>query len=288
MILIVELKMMGEYEQNISIEKENKIKIIDYKMFLNFYKYFYLKQDLFIQNKEITKKDCVIIDITSVSSIFKQMEFSKGTILYDYISLKYNEIPQEDKQKFYNEYLNQIDILKEKLNINSKIIPEDSIDKVVLQNIDISIDFDNLLETFNEILNKVMKENINKTYIIFYDSKLIEIKPESDNYYLFDVNQFLDIKEYNLLISQNINELDVNYLINYIENIWPMNYEENEICFLLEHYFKYLIYLKDISIFNEKLYLIGIILNKTYNLQQKINCTNSNVNNIIKSFIDTF
>ena len=216
------------------------------------------------------------------------MEFSKGTILYDYISLKYSEIPLEDKQKFYNEYLNQIDLLKEKLNINSKIIPEDSIDKVVLQNIDISIDFDNLLETFNEILNKVMKENINKIYIIFYDSKLIEIKPESDNYYLFDVNQFLDIKEYNLLISQNINELDVNYLINYIENIWPMNYEENEICFLLEHYFKYLIYLKDISIFNEKLYLIGSILNKTYNLQQKINCTNSDINNIIKSFIDTF
>lgn len=279
---------MGEYEQNISIEKENKIKIIDYKMFINFYKYFYLKQDLFIQNKEITKKDCLIIDITSVSSIFKQMEFSKGTILYDYISLKYSEIPLEDKQKFYNEYLNQIDILKEKLNINSKIVPEDSIDKVVLQNIGISIDFDNLLETFNEILNKVMKENINKIYIIFYDSKLIEIKPESDNYYLFDVNQFLDIKEYNLLIGQNINELDVNYLINYIENIWPMNYEENEICFLLEHYFKYLIYLKDISIFNEKLYLIGFILNKTYNLQQKINCTNSDINNIIKSFIDTF
>lgn len=288
MILIVELKLMGEYEQNISIEKENKIKIIDYKMFINFYKYFYLKQDLFIQNKEITKKDCLIIDITSVSSIFKQMEFSKGTILYDYISLKYSEIPLEDKQKFYNEYLNQIDILKEKLNINSKIVPEDSIDKVVLQNIGISIDFDNLLETFNEILNKVMKENINKIYIIFYDSKLIEIKPESDNYYLFDVNQFLDIKEYNLLIGQNINELDVNYLINYIENIWPMNYEENEICFLLEHYFKYLIYLKDISIFNEKLYLIGFILNKTYNLQQKINCTNSDINNIIKSFIDTF
>ena len=288
MILIVELKFLGEYEQNISIEKENKIKIIDYKMFINFYKYFYLKQDLFIQNKEITKKDCIIIDITSVSSIFQQMEFSKGTILYDYISLKYSEIPLDDKQKFYNEYLNQIDILKEKLNINSKIIPEDSIDKVVLQNIDISLDFDNLLETFNDILNKVMKENINKIYIIFYDSKLIEIKPESDNYYLFDVNQFLDIKEYNLLIGQNINELDVNYLINYIENIWPMNYEENEICFLLEHYFKYLIYLKDISIFNEKLYLIGFILNKTYKLNQRINCTNSDINNIIKSFIDTF
>lgn len=285
---IVELKLTGEYEQSISIEKENKIKIVDYKTCLNFYKHFYLKHDLFIQNKEITKKDCIVIDVSSIVNIIKQMEFNKGTLLYDYVIQMYGEIPLDNKQLFYNDYLNQVEILKKKLNINFEVLPEDNIDKVVLQNIDINIDFNSLLEAFNKILNKVMKENINKTYIIFYDSKLIEIKMESDNYYLFDVNQFLNIKEYNLLISQNIVEFNLDSLNSYVEDIWPMNYEENEIYFLLEHYFKYLIYLKDISIFNEKLYLIGIILNKTYKLNQKINCTNSNINNIIKSFIDTF
>ncbi len=285
---MVELKFTGEYEQSFSIEKDNKIKIIDYETYLNFYKYFYLKQNLFIQNKEITKKDCIVIDISSVFNILKQMEFNKGTLLYEYISLIYNEVHLEDKQPFYYEYLNQIEILKDKLNSDFEIIPEENLDKVVLQNIDININLDSLLSNFNCILNKILLENINKTYIIFHDSKLIEIKPESDNYYLFDVNQFLDIKEYNLLVTKNVNEFNLNSLVNYIESIWPINYEENEICFLLEHYFKYLIYLKDISIFNEKLYLIGIILNKIYNLQQKLYCTNLNINNIIKSFIDTF
>ena len=236
-------------------------------MFLNFYKHFYLKQGLFIQNKEITKKDSIIIDITSIYNILKQMEFSKGTILYDYILGKYNDILLEDKQKFYNKYLNQINILKEKINVNLEVIIEENLDKIILQNIDISVNYNNLLQILNNILNKVIKENINKTYIIFYDSNLVEIEIKYDNYYLFDINQFSDLSDYNLLISQNINEFDINNLARYIEEIWPIEYKDNEICYLLEHYFKYLIHLKNVSISNEKLYLIGTILNKTYKLQ---------------------
>ena len=287
MIAIVELKISGEYEQSISIEKNNKIKIIDYKTFLNFYKYFYLKKDLFIQNKEITKKDCIIIDVTSINALIKQMEYSKGTLMYDYISLVYGEMPLDEKQTFYSEYLKQVEILKEKLEINSEIITEDNIDKVILQNIEVDINFDNIFNTFNKILNKVMKDNINKNYIIFYNSKILNIELENDNYYLFDINQFLDIKDYNLLITEDINEFDESSLISYIENLWPLAYEENEISFLVEHYFKYLIYLDNVNIANDKLYLVGLIIKKNYKLDQKITCTNPNLSNIIKSFIDT-
>ena len=286
-IAIVELKISGEYEQSISIEKNNKIKIIDYKTFLNFYKYFYLKKDLFIQNKEVTKKDCIIIDVTSINALIKQMEYSKGTLMYDYISLVYGEMPLDEKQTFYSEYLKQVEILKEKLEINSEIITEDNIDKVILQNIEVDINFDNIFNTFNKILNKVMKDNINKNYIIFYNSKILNIELENDNYYLFDINQFLDIKDYNLLITEDINEFDESSLISYIENLWPLAYEENEISFLVEHYFKYLIYLDNVNIANDKLYLVGLIIKKNYKLDQKITCTNPNLSNIIKSFIDT-
>ena len=286
-IAIVELKISGEYEQSISIEKNNKIKIIDYKTFLNFYKYFYLKKDLFIQNKEVTKKDCIIIDVTSINALIKQMEYSKGTLMNDYISLVYGEMSLDEKQTFYSEYLKQVEILKEKLEINSEIITEDNIDKVILQNIEVDINFDNIFNTFNKILNKVMKDNINKNYIIFYNSKILNIELENDNYYLFDINQFLDIKDYNLLITEDINEFDESSLISYIENLWPLAYEENEISFLVEHYFKYLIYLDNVNIANDKLYLVGLIIKKNYKLDQKITCTNPNLSNIIKSFIDT-
>ena len=102
-----------------------------------------------------------------------------------------------------------------------------------------------------------------------------------------DINQFLDIKEYNLLITEDINEFDESSLISYIENLWPLAYEENEISFLVEHYFKYLIYLDNVNIANDKLYLVGLIIKKNYKLNQKITCTNPNLSNIIKSFIDT-
>ena len=83
MIQIIDLKISGEYEKYISIEKDNKLKIINYKIYLDFYKYFYLKQGLFIQNKEVNKKDFIVIDVTSIIGIIKQMEFSKGSIFYE-------------------------------------------------------------------------------------------------------------------------------------------------------------------------------------------------------------
>lgn len=288
MILLIDLKIVGEHERNISIEKHNKLKIINSKTYLNFYKYFYLKKDILIQNKELSKKDYIIIDITSFVGIIRQMEFSKGSIFYEYVTDIYENFSLEDKEKFYREFLNQVDMLREKINIDFEIIAEDNIDKVIMQNLDIEINFDILLEKFIEVLNKVMIENVNKTYIIFYDSKIIDIKLDGNNYYLFDVNQFLDISSYNLLISNEVIEFSLDSLIDYVESIWPVDYTDGEIKSLLIHYFKYLIYLDYFDTVSVEIYLIGIILNKIYGLSQKINYTKEINNNIIKSFIDTF
>lgn len=288
MIQIIDLKISGEYEQNISIEKDNKLKIINYKTYLDFYKYFYLKQNLFVQNKEVNKKDFIVIDVTNVNGIIKQMEFNKGNIFYEYVINTYNNISLDKKEPFYLEFLKQIDVLKENLDVNFEFVEEDNIDKVIMQNMDININFDNLFQTFLTTLNKVVNENITKTYIIFYDSKILDIKLDSDNYYLFDLNQYLDIDKYNLLISSDVQEFNVNSLVNYIESIWPKGYEEDEIRILLKHYFKYLIYLNEFDTVSIELYILGIILNKTYGLKQKINYTKPINDNIIKSFIDTF
>lgn len=287
-IQIIDLKISGEYEKNISIEKDNKLKIINYKTYLDFYKHFYLKQDLFIQNKEVNKKDFIVIDVTSIIGIIKQMEFSKGSIFYEFVINTYNDTSLDKKEPFYQEFLKQIDILKENLNVDFEFIEEDNIDKVIMQNIDININFNILFETFLTILNKVVNENITKTYIIFYDSKILDIKLDSDNYYLFDLNQYLDIDKYNLLISSDVQEFNINFLVNYIESIWPKGYEENEIRVLLKHYFKYLIYLNEFDTVSIELYILGIILNKTCGLNQKIVYTKPIDDNIIKSFIDTF
>ena len=116
-IQIIDLKISGEYEQNISIEKDNKLKIINYKTYLDFYKYFYLKQNLFVQNKEVNKKDFIVIDVTNVNGIIKQMEFNKGNIFYEYVINTYNNISLDKKEPFYLEFLKQIDVLKENLEV---------------------------------------------------------------------------------------------------------------------------------------------------------------------------
>lgn len=279
---------MGEYEKCLSIEKNNKLKIINNKTYLNFYKYFYLKRDVIVQNKEINKKDFVVIDLTSTTVIIKQMEFNKGSIFYDYVTYKYNNISLEEKDKFYQEFLKQIDLLKESLKVDYEIVEEDNIDKVIIQNIDININFDNLFETALKVLNEIVKENVTKIYIIFYNSRLLNIKLDSDNYYLFDVNQYLDINECNLLFCDDIYNLNFSSLINYVENIWPKNYEDNEIKLYLNHYFKYLIYLNEFDTLSIEIYLIGLILNKLYGLNQKINCKKPILDNVIKSFVDKF
>ena len=56
----------------------------------------------------------------------------------------------------------------------------------------------------------------------------------------------------------------------------------------MKHYFKYLIYLNEFDTVSIELYILGIILNKTYGLNQKIVYTKPINDNIIKSFIDTF
>ena len=47
------LKLAGKVEENITIEKNNKVLITNYDKYIEFYKYFYEMSNIFIENKEI-------------------------------------------------------------------------------------------------------------------------------------------------------------------------------------------------------------------------------------------
>ena len=49
---MINLKLAGQKEENIDIEKYNKIKIINYNKYIEFYKYFYERSNLFIENSQ--------------------------------------------------------------------------------------------------------------------------------------------------------------------------------------------------------------------------------------------
>lgn len=283
---MINLKFAGQYEENIQIEKDNKVCVVNYNKYIEFYKYFYERTNIFLENKEITKKDCVFIDVTNVGSIIKELEFKKNTLLYDYIQIKYDEMDIMEKDEFYESFLKQLNTLKKSINLEFDIIPEDTIDKVVMQNINIDIKYENLIEEFKKILQYLLSYNFNKTYFIFYDSRLLDINKDLVNCYSFDFNPHLNACEYNILIINEVKELNYDNLINYLKALWPIDYYDDEIENLVDDYFKYGIHLSKFITKKEKLYLLGAILKKNYSLNQEISCNKTIFDSIIKSFID--
>ena len=280
------LKLAGKVEENITIEKNNKVLITNYDKYIEFYKYFYEMSNIFIENKEILKKDCVFIDITTIAGIIKELEFKKNTLLYDFILIKYNEIDINKKDEFYSVFLNQIEYVKSNMNLEFELIPEEIIDKVIIQNINTKINYARLIKDFENILHFVVSYNINKTYIIIYNSSFFQMSRNLDNCYTFDVNSYLNVKDYNILISDEIRNINYELLIEYLKEIWPVDYFEQEIENLLEEYFSYGIHKKIFKNKKEKMYLLSSIINKEYKFHQEITCDKVVFDSIIKSFID--
>ncbi len=283
---MINLKLAGKVEENITIEKNNKVLITNYDKYIEFYKYFYEMSNIFIENKEILKKDCVFIDITTIAGIIKELEFKKNTLLYDFILIKYNEIAINKKDEFYSAFLKQIEYLKSNMNLEFELIPEEIIDKVIIQNINTKINYARLIKDFENILHFVVSYNINKTYIIIYNSSFFQMSRNLDNCYTFDVNSYLNVKDYNILISDEIRNINYELLIEYLKEIWPVDYFEQEIENLLEEYFSYGIHKKIFKNKKEKMYLLSSIINKEYKFHQEITCDKVVFDSIIKSFID--
>lgn len=283
---MINLKLSGRLEENVRIEKDNKIKIINYDKYIDFYTHFYKRNNLYIENKEITKKDCIFIDASSMYSIISEMQFKKGTLLYEYVSSVYNNIDVDIKDEFYQSFVKQVEIINDLVDNNMSIIPEDAIEKVVLQNAYVEIENDKLIEEFVKILNYVISGNINLTYIVFYNSQIMNIEKNYDNCYTFDLNNYLDIRNYNLIIVDEIREFRYEILVEYLKNIWPIDYIEEEEENLIAEYFNFVIYLKKFITQKEKLFLMSKILNKEYKIKQEIECNKLIFDSIIKSFVD--
>ena len=283
---MINLKLSGRQEENVRIEKDNIIKIINYDKYIDFYTHFYKRNNLYIENKEITKKDCIFIDASSMYSIISEMQFKKGTLLYEYVSSVYNNIDVDIKDEFYQSFVKQVEIINDLVDNNMSIIPEDAIEKVVLQNAYVEIENDKLIEEFVKILNYVISGNINLTYIVFYNSQIMNIEKNYDNCYTFDLNNYLDIRNYNLIIVDEIREFSYEILVEYLKNIWPIDYIEEEEENLIAEYFNFVIYLKKFITQKEKLFLMSKILNKEYKIKQEIECNKLIFDSIIKSFVD--
>lgn len=286
MIKVLKLKIVDEYEKVYKIRRKNNIKILNYEEYLKFFITIYKKDKVYIENSEIKSKDYLVVDLTSPFSIMKNFEYEKEAILYDYINTCYTEVSEEEKIEIHNKLTQIIKKLEINTELNIKLDLEENIIKYIKQNLTIENNINNISESINKIIKKNIEFNPKVTYIIFYNSNIIDINIEEDKIYLFDVNQNKEIKEYNMIISKEVDEFIYDLLISQIKNIWPIEYNEGEIEELLNEYFKFYSNETKIVPKDEKILIISKIMNNLYKLNKKIEYYPSIKNNAISCYID--
>lgn len=271
---------------NILIDKTNNILYKNKNQVLEFINYFYKAFDkqckIYISNNLINNKEYVIFNFMDISSILYNFKYIKGSLLYDYCDI----IIQKQDEEFTILAESDLKMLVDKIVSESKLnLQYDynfSVNKIISALFDINLNF-NIREISNNInimLNLIMKENANKEYLIFIDSNFINVKLNSDNYCLFDISSRFEAKEYNIFISNEIQNYDYDLILNQIKYMWPKEYSNYEIENILNDYLCLYFNKRTIYTDSENIMIISNIFNKLYDYDQKCIMRNDNNNSI--------
>lgn len=273
------------------ITKENKILVINKREYFNFYNYFYdlLKNknkniEIRLGEKIIDTKNTFAFSFQDFTEILEHLSYKKGTLFYEYISgmLVESEMLDNDTLLY-----NLVDIVKNilsKTELNIDYDVEDNIEKILLNAVDFTLNYDlKYIDTIlNLLLEKFVEKNISKTIIIFYDSSICTLNTKNyENCYTFDSNYQKDIKNYNLIVLDEIHKFDTTLTMEKLESFWPVEFNRNRVEESINNYFalvslnmKLLAYdeteLITYHLLNKIYYLDRIIINKVHNLRENV------------------
>ncbi len=271
------------------IDSNNHLIYQHYNEILNLYKLFDDSinekiKDLNIKvgDKKINSKDYILYNFMDIQSILECIKYKKGSLLYDYVNtylldniVNIDELNNYIKNYFCT-YLNNC-------GIDFQINSSDNVIKIFSNSLEL-IPFINVpIEKINLMFKYITQNNLNKTIIVFINSDNFLLDLNFENVIIFDVSRKIDFYKNNILIN-NLTNLDINIVLDYLEKSWPIQFNKNIVLYWLKYYFEYCFSLSAMTISNNELLIIAILLNKEYKLNQKINYSN-NISNIIKSFI---
>lgn len=276
----------------IDINKINNILIVDYKGYLNFYKYFYyllIKKNnnysIRISNKSLNSKNTIFLDFTSILNIFMLLDYKKGTLLYEYMISKYSYIDDIGYNKIFELYKE----IQNKLSQNDDDIFYNivsDLNKILYQGIELSYNEHNLIKTLEKILYEYIEKNNDRTIIMFINSDIVPLSTFSfNNVFVFDITRKKDYIDYNLITKDNIKELDFNIIKDTIIRNYPLIIDSKKIDNYIQIYYKNLIYLDNIYVQSEEELIIYSMLSKNNYLKQCIIPIDIQINNKIKSFL---
>lgn len=293
---MIKLKIRNEYDELfLRIRKDNHILVeneLGYRdLYLKFYQLIKEKQDNLVgyfDDKLITSKDFILIDLMDLEELLAMIQYKKGSLLFDYV----NRELLEKVVVFDNDFYNQVSILVEdvfdSLGVSYQL--EDNNLKLIQSLLQVSIDVKNipsLLQIINKLLLKILSSSDNsKKYIIFYNSSVLNI--DFSNYeccYSFDVNKNLNISKYNLLSTNQVLEFHLDVVQQQVKLLWPTHYTIEMIFFYLERYFKYYLGFEKVELTEQNEIIMASIIKKLFGFNQMIIYDSSFIEHNIKSFL---
>ena len=286
----------SEEEFQLDISKKNSILILNKLTFLKFYNNFYQvfenknkDIEIFLENKLLDSKNAFLLTLTDQTEILENMNFKKGTLFYEYIVTQINSNETLDNDIIFYDLINILKNIQRSLKMNIDYDMNEDLEKLILSQVEfnLKVNFENINEIINLLLKNYLEKNISKTGIIFYDSSLISININSyESCYFFDINSKKRIEEYNEIVDKEVKEFDLEFIINKLESIWPVDFNKDEVAFYLELYWKNSLVDLELEVSNETSLLTYGLLDKMYNKKAKTIIRNFQIRDNVKSFLE--
>ena len=294
---MITMKMKtSEEELQLDISKKNSILILNKLTFLKFYNNFYQvfenknkDIEIFLENKLLDSKNAFLLTLTDQTEILENMNFKKGTLFYEYIVTQINSNETLDNDIIFYDLINILKNIQRSLKMNIDYDMNEDLEKLILSQVEfnLKVNFENINEIINLLLENYLEKNISKTGIIFYDSSLISININSyESCYFFDINSKKRIEEYNEIADKEVKEFDLDFIINKLESIWPVDFNRNETMLYIELYWKSKLINLSLEVLNEISLLTYKLLDKMYNKESKIIIKNFQIRDNVKSFLE--
>lgn len=264
----------------IKLKMHNRVFIDSFKSYYTFLKIIQSKSSTI--NGDIITKNFKIYNFCDYEFYKNAKQLKKNTLLNDYLLLKIRNIDENEKNILSEKVFDVIELLNIELGINNNSLTDDLNNlfyNLVLEQ-DINIESLSIEEMINFIIT-----NTNDTYLIVYDSSLIKLS-ERNNVILFDVNNHLEISDYNIICCFNIlKDLNINVVIENMHRYWPLPIEKHELECEINNKFLQIMLLNKLYTYDKNSIIFAKLINHFY--QQNIDIKYFGNDNTIKSFLSS-
>lgn len=287
---------MSEEELQLDISKKNSILILNKLTFLKFYNNFYQvfenknkDIEIFLENKLLDSKNAFLLTLIDQTEILENLNFKKGSLFYEYIMNQIYSNENLDNDIIFYDLENILKNIQKTSKINVDYNIDEDLEKLILSQVEfnIKVNFEDINEIMNFMLKNYLEKNVNKIGIIFYDSSLISLDIDLfESCYFFDINEKKEVKEYNVVLGEEVKEFDLNFVINRLENIWPVEFNREEVIHRVEKYWKSKLIDLRLEVLDETSLILYSILDKMFNYESNFIIRKFQIRDNVKSFLE--